>query len=591
MFASLCTLMILMLVVMEVTSQYAACPIADSTRLRVALEVTRVQFNTSSNEITFNATDSFTLYQSGDSFRVDYTNTDGDVVALYSNSGRTFSLNTASDSCSAGSSTEGSDVFTHAQILKSIVVTVSNIASWQQNYAYRGIPTLMYASVGTITPVPSVVGSFDYSSLTGNAYAIQPRTDSFNFQQPAGCGTLKFLNLSKISAGIETTVSVTFDLIGLDVDGTDIATAPSACTGATPAPPPPSTAVPSPTSSQTPMPALPTAYTARILTTEVETGDSYTMVSSYDATSRRAQVVVTQPLIDFLGRATEYTWDIFGADRTAYSYTVQQVPTGASSLVSEQVRNYFWPDSVSCVRGIFDADLVSGSLDGLLLALQDASSIVFMGVEIVRGFPARRWQLTNGSMVVDWYWANTTWSTTRRDAPDDVLVRITVRGTGVNPLFTAHPFYQQGSTLQDGRVTERACESLYPEGFAQCSGAFINGHIYYHVHDIIDFIPSSALSTTVPDICSRPTSTLVFTSFDGNDSSSLSTGEVVAIIILMIVMFILGMCCQWCRMTPRMREIEEELHEAVKLMHEHKQQLDALHSEEQPQQQAQEATV
>ncbi|CUG38230.1 membrane-associated protein, putative [Bodo saltans] len=559
--------------------QFGACLVNTST-FRSVIEVTQIRYNTSSGVISFNQTDAFVLHVSktGAAMRVDYRSTAGSLMSAYGTlTGTTTNIsNAVAGTCTSSTSTdsvfvEARDVFV---ALKSVTgQSSSGIAS----VTYHGI-SMLYASNLNIAAAGTPTNQFD--GFTAEGYFTQPNSNEIDFVAPSSCGIVKYMNLNhtNASSGVSTSVNITFSSVGLAVEGTDSTTSCKTTSSATT----PSPSSVSPTAAN-PMPSFPTAYSATILTTEVETGDSFTMISSFDSASRRARVTVFQPVIDFVGRATSYIWDVVGTDQTAYYYIDQALPTGGSSPVSDSVREYFWPTTEECHRAVFTTDILSGSLGGLFATTD--KQIVYVGEELVRGIPSRRWQTSNGTLVIDWYWANASWDVARRgDDESDILVRVAVRGTGQSPLFTYHPFFQQGETVPRD-IAGDACNNLFPQAAGFCSGDNVPNYVFYHVHDILDFSSyTDAADSVLPSACSNPTSVEVYGSVGCTTTHELSATVVVVFIILLFVVFFCGMCCQWCRMTPRMREIEEELHDAVKAMHDHQEQLERVQSGQSPRQ-------
>jgi hypothetical protein len=542
---------------------------------RASIEVTQIDYNATSGAIVFYQTDSFVAHvnKTATGMRVDYRTTSGGQVSVYgllSGSG-TARLDATSGACNTITT---DSVFIKARdvyaTLKSLIK--KNVTQGLTSVTYHGMTMLHTDNPSISTTEPTA----QYDGYTAKGYFTQPDGDQLDFVVPSSCGIVKFVNLNKTSAnGLTSLVNITFGAVGLSVEGTDSTTPCMASNAATASP---ANVTPS---AANPMPTLPTAYSATILTTEVESGDSFTMMTSFDSAARRARVVVLEPVVDFVGRATRYIWDVIGTDQTAYYYVERALPVGGTSTVSDAVRDYFWPTTEECHRAIFTTDILSGSLSGLFA--MTGKQIVYVGEELVRGIPSRRWQTSNGTLVMDWYWANTSWNIARRGSDGtDTLVRVAVRGTGQSPMFTYHPFFQQGEAVPKD-IADDACNRLFPQSSSFCAGDNTPNYVFYHVHDILEFSPyTDSSSGVLPSACSNPTSVEVYGSVGCTTTNGLSAGIVVVFIFLLFAVFFCGMCCQWCRMTPRMREIEEELHDAVKAMHEHQEQLDRAQSDLSP---------
>lgn len=563
----------------------SACSL-DNVVFRAGVDVTRSRYNSTNGSITFNSTNSFVLYAFKEKVRVDLRLSTGTIAQAYGsmNGGvETHVLRTSDGTCP--SATEAvHDVLHIAKSLYSVMRAVAGVsADVFEPVVYHGMSmmrlTQIYRASSAALPMgASTVG--DYNEYEYVAHFLQPHQGQLDFVVPSNCGILKYISLERQGDGLSTeaeVVNVTFDSVGLatvSADALDF----SCPKNPTAAP----TAVPSAGPISTPMPDFPSQYSARILTTEVDTGNSFTMVSSYNAALRRARVRVAEPVLDYVGRATSYIWDVIGTDQTAYYYIQRELPAGVTSLVTDGVREYFWPNVQECHRAVFTTDILSGSLGGLFAAV--GKNIIFMGEELVRGIPSRRWQTSNGTLVIDWYWANASWNFARRSKEDgDVLVRISIRGTGQSPLFVNHPFFQQAANVPSN-VASDACSTLFPQSIASCKGGFTPSYVFFHVHDVVDFTPYVDEGDRVlPDACKAPTSVEVYGSI-GCLATTESTATVIAILLVIVLVFGCGMCCQWCRMTPRMREVEEELQEAVKAMHEHQQQLERVQQQQQQQQ-------
>lgn len=417
----------------------------------------------------------------------------------------------------------------------------------------------IYHGLGALKPSQSRVIAFgkefavDFYLTTGVA--------SFNYNGIGDCSLVIGANM----AASGDIVNVTFAWSGFGVVATNAMDPPDYCSSnlATPAPTNSNNGSTSETPYRYPMPLLPLEFTATIRTSMLESGEVLTMYEAFSTVDRIAKTVVIGATPDLLGRAPAYTWQVFGAEQSAFYYASNAVPFGWQSGVEANARNYFWPDDFHCKRSIFGTDIVSGSVGGLLLV---TGTPVYMGEAVVRGIPALVYQSTNCSMIVRWYWANASWSFS--SGVSQPLLRIVVQGTGSSPLFVHHPFFQQGK-LVPPEFANAACDALVPgASHPQCTNSTVSAWKYYHVHDFLSFVPFMAAADKVkPAGCNDVDEVLGFGSFGLGCSTTNSTLTAVLLVFLIVISCILGCCCQWCRMAPRIREIEEELAEAVTLLH------------------------
>lgn len=292
----------------------------------------------------------------------------------------------------------------------------------------------------------------------------------------------------------------------------------------------------------------------------------FTMTHAFDAQERTAVTQARGQAPDVVGRASNWTWIVRGGEQSAYFVDSAVVPLGQPSIIQNNVRQYFWPDRAPCTRAVFGFDILAGSVSSLLLATQ--SGATYMGRSSVRGVEGEMWQFLNSSLMVQWYFANasttsTTTTTTR------TLLRMVVRGFGASPLFVFHPFFLQGRTVPVS-VSGDACMRLFPGG--QCDASGGDQDVFAHVHDFLEFAPVfHPPSADLPPSCKNPAAVVGFALQSGPGSGS-DTGEQVAfffiVLIYTVVSILIGMCIQWCRMAPRLRELEDELVEIYRLQQE-----------------------
>jgi hypothetical protein len=336
---------------------------------------------------------------------------------------------------------------------------------------------------------------------------------------------------------VDTTVSVVW--FGAGVAGSEAFTNCSQKTSGIPAP--------APTPAGTvmfPMPAVPSDFTAVIETTMIERGSTFTMLEAFSTTQRLARSSMLKPVVDAIGRSDALDVFVQGSFQLAFSYEKLAVPKGRPINIPPDVRDYFWPDTETCIRVNFGYDLISASATQLLLA--SPTPPTYMGQTLVRGFLCDNWQVSTTSMTINWFW------TANTSSPQ--LVRITNRGVGTPPLFVHHPFFQQGGPFSKIDAND-ACSLFFTSEDKYCkdSGTFS------HVHEFVGFsagTPSGVFS--LPQVCkiTREVRSIPLSA----GSTSMSSATVLGLLVLVgAISAVLGNCCMWCRLAGKVRDLEFEL--------------------------------
>jgi hypothetical protein len=358
-------------------------------------------------------------------------------------------------------------------------------------------------------------------SVNGVINAYYTQSNAYDWQSKP---VLKEID-GTFQLGSLTSVTIQLHVMSVASGVIDSSAVQSPCTSGVTAPP---TAVPGTNSTPVfPMPALPLEFSTVIETTMLDVGKTFTLHYSYSAPDRRAYASYTAPYVDPIGRNNIVEWYVDGSTDSTFMVTTQVVPDGTTSPINEAIRNYFWPDSITCGEGVFASNNLAGSVSNLLLV---NSSFVFMGSCQARGIPCQFWQMRNMSMVVQWYWS--TEATPR-------LLRIIVAGVAQNPLFPHHPFFATGTDVPS--IASDACDQLFFND-PMCSD--FSNTLYVNVHEFLDFgttMDPSAKQT--PSVCAS----LSFLESYGT-SQCPPASVTAAVVITAIICFSAGCFCQWFRM-------------------------------------------
>ena len=379
----------------------------------------------------------------------------------------------------------------------------------------------------------------------GATYTFKYSWDPADFQVLQDSPSLELVDLQADSAnGLRHEVRLTVGwLSGNVVDGSYFAV-PTVCNGAATASPTTTTAAPTP-NTQHPIPSLPARFTSVIRTSMMDQSSVFTMSHAFDAESRTAVTSARGKLPDVVGRASNWTWVVRGGEQSAYYVNSAVLPIGQSSILENNVRQYFWPDRASCTRAVFGFDILAGSVSSLLLTT--SSGAAYMGRSSVRGVDTEMWQFLNGSLMVQWYFG----VNAENGATTRPLLRLVIRGLGRSPLFVFHPFFLQGRTVPKS-VSGDACSQLFP-GIGCSSTSDSNNELFAHVHDFLEFEPVfHSPSADLPPSCITPAAVVGFALQKRTTRivTRMKWSPFFIILIYTVIAVCIGMCIQWCVWRP-----------------------------------------
>lgn len=184
---------------------------------------------------------------------------------------------------------------------------------------------------------------------------------------------------------------------------------------------------------------------------------SLTLEEEFSGTNNMARVKLHGSFFDVAGRRADRTLTIDGSSRTVYQQIDRFIPIGTAELVSDSVKNYFFPPGSECIKNVFGYNVMAPNAKSLLLL--GTLNAWYMGTATVRGQPAKYWQLLNGTTKVQWFFSTTTNASTS-SSTNNRLLRITVEDDRYS-FFVHHPFYQHGIPFASSYADE-ACDAIFP---------------------------------------------------------------------------------------------------------------------------------
>ncbi len=272
---------------------------------------------------------------------------------------------------------------------------------------------------------------------------------------------------------------------------------PAQCGGSTA----PST--PAPTNASTvpnavllnPMPTLPKTFSAAIETNMRERKRTFTLYQYFSEPLLASRTIWVHSKLDPFQRQIRYETFLVGAFQLAYELVTKVVPAGQPTGFTPDERKMFFPNTLECVKSVFN-DTIVGTAQDLLLA-SAASGARYMGRTTVRGIPTKFWQALTPNYRVTWYFADESWRYSTANASSPTLLRMVVNGRGRSPFFVFHPFYQQGNPVPE--AMKSACKLFFGGDLPSCDQ---DEQFYQHVHEFLSF--SSSVDDSMfrlPDKC------------------------------------------------------------------------------------------